>query len=301
MSQPETGMSRHTFLQGLHAATEPRTYLEIGINDGKSMALSSTRSIGVDPAFRVTVEIACDVQLVRATSDDFFARQDPLAWFRGDSIDLGFVDGLHLFEQALRDFINVERFCSPTSVVVFDDMLPRAAEEASRERTTRFWAGDVFKVATVLERYRPDLLLIPLDTAPTGLLLVLGMNPADRTLAEHFDDIVAEFATPDPQSVPSEILERTRAADPRRVIASTVWADIRRSRVESGELPATASTLLELLGTGRRNLSKPVLEPWPPAKPTPTKKAAGPSAARPPRPRWRAGLRRVVRAVERRL
>jgi len=289
-------MNRHEFLRGLHVATQPRSYLEIGVNDGRSMALSSARSIGVDPAFRVTVELACDLQLVKATSDDFFARPDPLTWFGGGTIDLGFIDGLHVFEQALRDFMNVERFCGPTSVVVFDDMLPRLPEEASRERQTKFWAGDVFKVATVLERYRPDLLLVALDTAPTGLLLVLGVDPQNRTLHERYDEIVAEFGTPDPQTVPAHILERTDSADPQLVLDSPVWAELRNNRAAGKGLPPGVASLAELRGTAKREFPTPVAEPWPAGK---SLRAA--TSAQRPRPRWRSQLRRVVRAVERRL
>ena len=75
-------MRRHDFLRELHRRLRPRTYLEIGVNDGKSLALSRAPSIGVDPEFRVTEPIQCDVQLVKATSDDFFERPDPIRHLR---------------------------------------------------------------------------------------------------------------------------------------------------------------------------------------------------------------------------
>ncbi len=72
-------MDRHTFLAGLHARLDPRTYLEIGVQDGKSLALGSAPRIGVDPEFQVKEEIQQDVHLARTTSDEFFARRRPLA------------------------------------------------------------------------------------------------------------------------------------------------------------------------------------------------------------------------------
>ena len=54
----------------------------------------------------------------------------------GTTLDLAFIDGMHLFEYALRDFINVERFADWSSVIVFDDMLPRNVDEAARDRHT---------------------------------------------------------------------------------------------------------------------------------------------------------------------
>jgi hypothetical protein len=96
-------------------------------------------------------------------------------------IDLAFIDGMHLFEFALRDFINVERYCEPSSVVVFDDMLPRDVDEAARERHTQAWTGDVFKLRDVLVALRPDLRLTVVDTEPTGLLIVSNLSPTNRS------------------------------------------------------------------------------------------------------------------------
>ena len=50
---PEPIMTRHELLGLLHQKMQPRTYLEIGIRTGNSMALSRTRSIGVDPYFKI--------------------------------------------------------------------------------------------------------------------------------------------------------------------------------------------------------------------------------------------------------
>jgi hypothetical protein len=99
--------------------------LEIGIRTGRSMVLSRTRSIGVDPNFKIDMPIHCDVQLIKATSDDFFAEGDPLAHFEGAPVDLAFIDGMHLSDFALRDFINIEPYMADTGVVVLDDVLPR--------------------------------------------------------------------------------------------------------------------------------------------------------------------------------
>lgn len=242
-------MKRHDFLRELHRLTNPRNYLEIGVNDGKSLALSRVPTIGVDPAFKVTVPIHCDIQLVKATSDAFFARADPIRhlrsgrnplrnmrrgrslfghWLGSTTLDLAFVDGLHVFEFALRDFMNVERFSRWSTVIVFDDMLPRNVDEAARDRHTGEWAGDVYKVIPVLRSYRPDLVAIPVDTTPTGVLVVLGADPTNTVLREHYDEIVAAWVTPDPQEVPTEIMERQGAVDPDLLLASDLWRTVAR-------------------------------------------------------------------------
>ena len=53
----------------------PRNYLEIGVNDGRSLRLSRVPSVAIDPAFRITEPLRCDLYLVRETSDAFFARR----------------------------------------------------------------------------------------------------------------------------------------------------------------------------------------------------------------------------------
>lgn len=216
-------MKRHEFLQELHEVCRPRTYLEVGINDGRSLALSRTRSIAIDPGFKITAEICCDVQIAKATSDDFFARKNPVAHFPDSIIDLAFIDGLHLFEFVLRDFINVERHSAWTSVIVLDDMLPRNVDEAARTRHTNDWTGDVYKLASVLRRYRPDLTTVAVDTAPTGLLLVLGADPTNSALRDRYDEILEEFVTGDPQIVPQDVLDRSIAVEPRRVLDGSFW------------------------------------------------------------------------------
>lgn len=245
MHGPDDGrLTCHEFLAALHDRVAPRTYLEIGVNDGQSLTLSRTTSIGVDPAFRVTVPIRCDLDLVKATSDEFFARPDPIAHFRrsrrgsdmgsGDGvpgttdqvrpvIDLAFIDGLHHFEFALRDFMNVEHHADWWTVIVIDDVLPRNTVEANRDRQTKQWAGDVFKLVPVLATHRPDLIVLPVDTSPTGVVLVIGADPASHVLRDRYDAIVAEWVVPDPQTVPSATLKREGAIDAHSLLESAVW------------------------------------------------------------------------------
>lgn len=211
------------------------------MSTGASMALSRTRSIGVDPFFNVKHEVQCDLQLVRATSDEFFAREQPLAHFDQPLVDLAFIDGMHLAEYALRDFVNTETYTHPASVVVLDDMLPRHPDEAGRNRALGrargAWTGDVYKVLPTLRELRPDLLCLEVDTRPTGVVVVVGLDATSRVLLEACGDLVESYVTPDPQPVPDEVLQRTRAVDPQQLLASPVWEALRDLRTEE---PAVA-------------------------------------------------------------
>lgn len=210
------------FLSEVHRILKPRAYLEVGVAEGKSLALSRCRSVGIDPSFLIRRELDNDIALVKTTSDEYFSRPDPLALTKGQPFDLAFLDGLHLFEFAFRDFIYAERYSSPRAVIVFDDMLPRTVDEAARDRHTDAWAGDVYPMLEVLARYRPDLVVVPVDTAPTGLLFVFGLDPESTVLSDHYDEIIANFRVSDPQPVPDDLLDRMAVFKPRRLLDSGV-------------------------------------------------------------------------------
>ena len=213
-------MLYYPFLTEVHRRLAPRAYLEIGVRNGGSLAISRCRSVGIDPMFAITYELDTDVALFRTTSDEYFSRPEPLAATGGVPFDLTFIDGLHLFEFAFRDFVNAERHSSPRGVIVFDDVLPRTVDEAARVRHTGAWTGDVYPMLEVLARYRPDLVVVPVQTQPTGLLLVSGLDPANTVLADSYDEIMAEFRRPDPQPVPEQLLDRLTVLPPERLLES---------------------------------------------------------------------------------
>ncbi len=228
-------MERHELLKHLHSLLKPRSYFEIGVNRGASLELSRSRSVAVDPFFKVVRELRCDVHLVRATSDEFFARKHPLAHLDEPVVDLAFIDGMHLSEYAFRDFINTERFTHAGTVLVIDDMLPRNVPEAARDRAGAgllgaAWTGDVYKVTDTLRTLRPDLVCLEVDTEPTGTVMVFLPDPTSEVLHDAYDDVVQRYVSPDPQDVPREVLERSRAVPPETVVDAPVWKTIREAR-----------------------------------------------------------------------
>ena len=249
-------MSRHEFLEGLHEKTRPRTYLEIGIRTGTSLALSRTRSVAVDPRFVIDKPIHCDVQIVKATSDDFFAGDAPLTHFDGVPVDLAFIDGMHLSEFALRDFINIEPWMADTGVVVFDDVLPRNSLEAARDRKTESWAGDVYKVVEILRRRRPDLVVLLLNTANTGTAVVLGFDQASTVLKDCYAEEEDYLLRPDPQALPQEYLDRSIAVEPDILLESPVWEQLVASR-EPGASADLASLWDDLRKLGESGQQSP--------------------------------------------
>jgi hypothetical protein len=181
-------------IKTFHDSFQPQTYLEIGIATGDCLKLSrSDRSIGVDPFPDLPGDFSSHL-IYPKTSDDFF-QQDAPELFAEKKIDLAFIDGLHLFEFALRDFINTEKYAHQNSYILIHDILPRSFSEASRSRVTGPWTGDVWRVIFCLRKYRPDLNITILDAMPTGLAVISGVDPNSDVLGSSYEDIVAELMT----------------------------------------------------------------------------------------------------------
>ena len=98
-----------------------------------------------------------------------------------------------LFEQALKDFANLEHYCARDSVVLMHDVVP--LDEPSQERThaTKLWTGDVWKTLLCLKQYRPDLKIMTIATCPSGLAVITNLNPASRLLMDGYDEAVSRF------------------------------------------------------------------------------------------------------------
>jgi tetratricopeptide (TPR) repeat protein len=193
------GEDYFALLRRIHAHVRPRTYVEIGIWQGASLRLAdaTTSVIGIDPEPRLDAPPASNQRVFRQTSDAFFAEHDLGVLFGGVAVDLAFIDGMHRFEFVLRDFVNLERFCTRESTIVVHDCFPLDAATAARERVTRFWSGDVWRAVLALKQYRPDLAIHTVAAPPTGLAVIRNLDPSSRVLAGRLDRVCAEFLAVD--------------------------------------------------------------------------------------------------------
>ena len=205
-------MTRHEFLTALHELLHPETYLEIGVQYGTSLALAekSTTAVGIDPTPLVnfTLNHRPNQKILAMTSDFFFHPDNvPIReHILPDPVNLGFIDGMHLFEYALRDFMNLEPVMAPEGVIVFDDMLPYVQSIAEREQPPGDWTGDVWKCYGILTKTRPDLKIWLVDTAPTGTMVVTNLKP-DAGVS--YEEAINHAFQSD--EVPPYILNRTEA------------------------------------------------------------------------------------------
>jgi SAM-dependent methyltransferase len=149
-----------------------RDYLEIGVKGGKAfLAVDVERKTGVDPdlhrlkqqlqtgwqgRFKRALQGAFGapwtleengLRLFEMPSDDYFAERD-------DRYDIVFIDGLHHFDQVLRDYANAQRALRDGGCVVFHDCNPLCERAAQRDREpdNQTWNGDTWKAVYGLRR-----------------------------------------------------------------------------------------------------------------------------------------------------
>jgi tetratricopeptide (TPR) repeat protein len=215
------GEHYHQVLRGLHGRLKPRVYLEIGIETGASLALARppTIALGIDPAPRISFDFTADTRVFETTSETFFAEHDVRALTGLPGFDLAFIDGLHTFDQALRDFTDIERLALPGSVVLVHDCMPLSAPTATREQHTRFWSGDTWKLVPLLKRHRPDLTVRTIACPPTGLAVITGLDPRSTVLVDDRAALVAEFI-----DLPFEYLDDDR--DSKLNVIANDWSAI---------------------------------------------------------------------------
>jgi hypothetical protein len=144
---------------------QAKKYLEIGVNYGATFRnVNAAYKVGVDPKFRFEIADLRSESVVffEGTSDEFFSQTT------GCKFDLIFIDGLHIFEQALRDFTNSFSLSHEKTVWVIDDTIPsdvysslRSYAKAVKFRglsgsDERSWHGDVYKVVMFIHDYLPS-------------------------------------------------------------------------------------------------------------------------------------------------
>ena len=189
------GEKYSALLERIHRHLRPRTSVEIGVESGASLrlALPGTRALGVDPEPKIAFALPPGAQVFAQTSDEFFARPDLGALLGGLPVDLALIDGMHHFEFALRDFMNLERRCAPGAAILIHDVFPHDRTTAQRERVMHFWSGDIWRLVVLLKKYRPDLAIHTIAAPPTGLALVQNLDPASRFIADNLQRLCAEF------------------------------------------------------------------------------------------------------------
>ncbi len=219
-------MTRIELLNRLIAKNNVKNYLEIGINRGKCLfnIKGAKKRFAVDPVFnfsiikkwRFILKNPDNLKNVffNMPSDEFFKTQTSL--LKNNPVDLAFIDGLHTYDQSLRDTLNTLKYLTPEGIIVLHDCNPLdeiaayPAENVNDAKTQfsthkdwrNVWNGDVWKTIVYLRKNHPELTVYVLDT-DHGLGVVLN-KPSQKPLPEIFN-LVENIA-----ELPYSFLEENR-------------------------------------------------------------------------------------------
>jgi len=192
-------MNRRVLIQKIIDKKGLGNYLEIGVRRGRIfLPVRAKKKMAVDPEFKISIKdkVAwslknpCNLRAdyFEVGSDEFFVEQAPL--LDRHRPDVVLVDGLHLFEQSLRDLLNSLIFMNEGGVVVMHDCNPLAEPDATRaesaekavEVNKRYpdwsgaWNGNVWKAIVYVKRHLPELSVFVLD-CDHGLGVIQGSLP----------------------------------------------------------------------------------------------------------------------------
>lgn len=161
-------------------------YLEIGVQTGFCFfKIKADRKLAVDPEFIILLKKKIKAYLrnfsnfnneyFELTSDDFFAQKaDYLKKIGG--LDVVFIDGLHLYEQVVKDIENSLAYLNKGGIILVHDCNPLNANAAVRAYTSQevidmnlpgydyIWNGDVFKAIVELRATRKDIDVAVINT-----------------------------------------------------------------------------------------------------------------------------------------
>lgn len=105
-------------------------YLEIGCDKDQSFSRIIVKNkVGVDPVSGGTI---------RTTSDEFFLKNE-------QNFEIIFIDGLHHYEQVIRDINNSLKVLNNDGFILVHDCLPRTKAHQAIPRYRGSWNGDVWK------------------------------------------------------------------------------------------------------------------------------------------------------------
>jgi hypothetical protein len=152
-------MQRYELINSLALLNKATTYLEVGVEAGVTFSnVNILDKTAVDPIFRFDTKNSVG-NFFEMTSDDFFHH----AITNGSKFDFIFLDGLHQWEFALRDFINATLLSHKKTIVVIDDVLPTDffSQLRSQSDCVKFknnfnhkdknWMGDVYKILPLID------------------------------------------------------------------------------------------------------------------------------------------------------
>lgn len=157
---------RWKVIQSLLDLFEDPTYLEVGVSKGVTFhRVTAASAVAVDPLFDFDWEAARRTHPTSAyhqvTSDEYFGS----VIGPDEKFDVIFLDGLHTYEQTLRDLLNALNHLSDRGVIVIDDVRPPTYHASLPDHArslqvrawvrgdTKDWMGDVYRLLWFIDSF----------------------------------------------------------------------------------------------------------------------------------------------------
>lgn len=141
-------------------------YLEIGVRNGENFfSVNAGKKWGVDPSYFFAKRALLKAlifkrnwhfKMLKMTSDEFFLNEVNKVTSK-HFFDVVFIDGLHTYEQSLKDAINSLDNLNKNGVIILHDCNPKSekAAQSSLPIENINWNGDVWKTVYHFRKY-PD-------------------------------------------------------------------------------------------------------------------------------------------------
>jgi len=130
--------SRFEIIQNIIEFKKYKSYLEIGCDRNQSFSnINIDKRVGIDPVEGGTHKM---------TSDEFF-------YNNSDKFDIIFIDGLHQYEQVIKDIKNSLNCLTKNGLILLHDCLPRTIWNQVYPRINSDWNGDVWKAIVECRTY----------------------------------------------------------------------------------------------------------------------------------------------------
>lgn len=149
-----------TLIEQIALTTNVKSYLELGISDGRTFKLLERRipnSVGVD--FRDWLGSNKVGKFFHMKTDEFFSQNE-------DTFDLIFIDADHTSQQAIKDFENSLKILNKNGTIVIHDTDP-----INKNYLAIQFCNDSYKLVDFI-RMNQDLECITLPVGVAGLTIV---------------------------------------------------------------------------------------------------------------------------------
>lgn len=153
-------MQRYDIINALIKKFNYKSYLEIGTQMRHACfdKIECKYKVCVDPDPKAKADHI-------ETSDQFFASaKDTSVSFQKPKFDIIFVDGLHHWDQVIKDINNSLEFLSENGSIVVHDCNPKERIHQIVPRISKIWNGDVWIAWIKLRKERDDLDMFVVDS-----------------------------------------------------------------------------------------------------------------------------------------